>query len=125
MNRMVFQLTERILNEENQKNEYRAVLLSMTEGVRNRRFIEFVKDAAISDEALEDDFSYDNKNIINIRSTGFKNSGNLRVGTLIVLNNVTHVRLLEYIRKDFVANVSHELKTPLSTIKGFVETIFR
>ncbi len=66
-----------------------------------------------------------NKNIINIRSTGLKNSEHLRIGTLIVLNNVTHVRMLENIRKDFVANVSHEIKTPLTAIKGFVETIIQ
>ncbi|MEW6428012.1 MAG: ATP-binding protein [Thermodesulfobacteriota bacterium] len=44
-------------------------------------------------------------------------------GALIVLNDVTRLRRLENIRKDFVANVSHELKTPITTIKGFVETL--
>jgi len=45
------------------------------------------------------------------------------VGALIILNNITHLEHLERIRKDFVANVSHELKTPITSIKGFVETI--
>lgn len=44
-------------------------------------------------------------------------------GALIVLNDVTHLRQLENIRKEFVANVSHELKTPITSIKGFVETL--
>jgi len=44
-------------------------------------------------------------------------------GAVIVLNDVTRLRKLENIRRDFVANVSHELKTPITSIKGFVETL--
>ncbi len=44
-------------------------------------------------------------------------------GTLLVLNDVTDVRRLETIRRDFVANVSHELKTPLTAIAGYAETL--
>ena len=44
-------------------------------------------------------------------------------GTLLVLSDVTDVRLLETIRRDFVANVSHELKTPLTAIAGYAETL--
>jgi two-component system phosphate regulon sensor histidine kinase PhoR len=39
------------------------------------------------------------------------------------LNDVTRLRRLENIRRDFVANVSHELKTPVTAIKGSVETL--
>jgi two-component system phosphate regulon sensor histidine kinase PhoR len=40
-----------------------------------------------------------------------------------MLNDTTKILRLENIRKDFVANVSHELKTPITSIKGFVETL--
>ncbi|MBN2035045.1 MAG: PAS domain-containing protein, partial [Deltaproteobacteria bacterium] len=46
-----------------------------------------------------------------------------RIGALIVLNDMTRLRKLENIRRDFVANVSHEIKTPITAIKGFVETL--
>ncbi|WP_158516086.1 ATP-binding protein [Syntrophotalea acetylenivorans] len=45
------------------------------------------------------------------------------IGVLIVLNDVTRLRRLENIRRDFVANVSHELKTPITAIKASVETL--
>ena len=45
------------------------------------------------------------------------------LGAVVVLNDVTRLRRLETVRRDFVANVSHELKTPVTSIKGFAETL--
>ncbi len=44
-------------------------------------------------------------------------------GVAIVLHDVTEIRQLESMRRDFVANVSHELKTPLASIKAYAETL--
>jgi two-component system phosphate regulon sensor histidine kinase PhoR len=44
-------------------------------------------------------------------------------GAITVIHDITQMRYLETLRRDFVANVSHELKTPLTSIKGFVETL--
>lgn len=44
-------------------------------------------------------------------------------GILIVFHDITEIKHLEQMRKDFVANVSHELKTPITSIKGFSETL--
>jgi two-component system phosphate regulon sensor histidine kinase PhoR len=44
-------------------------------------------------------------------------------GVVIVLRDQSRLRQLESLRRDFVANVSHELKTPLAAIQGFVETM--
>ena len=44
-------------------------------------------------------------------------------GAIIVLQDITEVRRLERARTDFVANASHELKTPIAALKGFIDTL--
>ncbi|MBU1637258.1 PAS domain-containing protein [bacterium] len=44
-------------------------------------------------------------------------------GSVIVFNDITRMRKLELTRREFVANVSHELKTPITSIKGYIETL--
>ncbi|MGG1229858.1 two-component system histidine kinase PnpS [Bacillus halotolerans] len=44
-------------------------------------------------------------------------------GIVLVFHDMTETKKLEQMRKDFVANVSHELKTPITSIKGFTETL--
>ncbi|HEY3250314.1 MAG TPA: ATP-binding protein [Ignavibacteria bacterium] len=48
---------------------------------------------------------------------------NKAIGTLVVFNDITNLKYLDSVKKDLVANVSHELKTPVTTIKGFIETL--
>jgi len=45
------------------------------------------------------------------------------IGALIVINDITRVRRLERMRTEFVANVSHEIRTPITSIQGFIETL--
>ena len=51
-----------------------------------------------------------------------RNDGRV-VGALAMVEDITEIRRLEQVRTDFAANVSHELKTPLTSIRGFVETL--
>ena len=51
-----------------------------------------------------------------------RNDGKV-VGALAMVEDITEIRRLEQVRTDFAANVSHELKTPLTSIRGFVETL--
>lgn len=44
-------------------------------------------------------------------------------GVVLVFHDITDIKKLEQMRKDFVANVSHELKTPVTSLKGFAETL--
>jgi two-component system, OmpR family, phosphate regulon sensor histidine kinase PhoR len=45
------------------------------------------------------------------------------IGAVLVLHDISELRRLERVRRDFVANVSHEFKTPLTAIRGFAETL--
>ena len=59
--------------------------------------------------------------IVHAKAHSFKDGDS--VGVVVVLNDVSEIRRLERIRRDFVANVSHELKTPLTSIRGYVEAL--
>lgn len=50
-------------------------------------------------------------------------NGYKKIGRVIAIQDITEMKRLENIRSQFVANVSHELKTPLTSIKGFAETL--
>lgn len=59
---------------------------------------------------------------LRIRTADIVNA-NEHIGTVAVIQDITDIKKLENMRSQFVANVSHELKTPLTSIKGFAETI--
>ncbi len=48
---------------------------------------------------------------------------NGKSGVLLVMHDITRIHNLEVVRKDFIANVSHELGTPLTSIRGYAETL--
>jgi two-component system phosphate regulon sensor histidine kinase PhoR len=60
---------------------------------------------------------------LQLSGTLLHDSDRKKIGALVVLNDITRMRQLENMRREFVANVSHELKTPITSIKGYVETL--
>ena len=61
--------------------------------------------------------------VVEVTGTTLRDADGKSIGVLAILDDVTETRKLESMRKDFVANVSHELKTPITSIKGYVETL--
>lgn len=59
---------------------------------------------------------------LRIRTAEIINEGE-KIGTVAVVHDISDIKKLENMRSQFVANVSHELKTPLTSIKGFAETL--
>jgi len=98
---------------------------SIQEVIRNPELQQFVNQALSSTDNLEGDITlyHEGERTIYLHSTSLRDSSEDQIGVLVVINDVTQVRRLENIRRDFAANVSHEIKTPLTAIKGFVETL--
>jgi two-component system, OmpR family, phosphate regulon sensor histidine kinase PhoR len=94
--------------------------------IRNIQLQELVKKALTSSEKVEQDIVFhreESEQIFKVIGTALKDFNQTPIGAVIVLNDVTRLKRLETMRRDFVANVSHELKTPITSIKGFVETL--
>ncbi len=98
---------------------------SIQEVIRNSELQKIIKKAISSGEHSEGDVVlYQDKEIIlNVQTTSLLDENKKFIGIIVVLNDVTRLRRLENMRKEFVSNVSHEIKTPLTAIKGFVETL--
>jgi two-component system phosphate regulon sensor histidine kinase PhoR len=60
---------------------------------------------------------------LQLHGAPLRDAGGRRIGALVVMNDVTRLVRLEKVRQDFVANASHELKTPITALKGCVETL--
>jgi two-component system, OmpR family, phosphate regulon sensor histidine kinase PhoR len=115
-------------------NPAAAMLLGIDEGVLGRTLQEAIRNSELNrlvTKTLElgvsavADITLNGveERYLQATSTILTNQRRERTGALIVLNDVTHSRKLEQVRRDFVANVSHELKTPITSIKGYVETL--
>ncbi|MCF8069888.1 MAG: cell wall metabolism sensor histidine kinase WalK [Desulfobacterales bacterium] len=98
---------------------------SIQETIRNHDLQKFISEAILTGKSDETDIIFYQKEerILHSYSNPLRDPKGEHIGVLIVLDDVTQLRKLENIRRDFVANVSHELKTPLTAIKGFVETL--
>lgn len=97
---------------------------SMQDMIRNPDLRRFALRAIDCREPVEDDIVLPGPRdrTIRVRGTALRDVSG-EGGAVIVLNDVTDLKRLETVRRDFVANVSHELKTPVASIKGFVETL--
>jgi len=97
---------------------------SIQEVVRDPQLQSFITRTIFAREPVEGEVALRRgEQVIQAHGTFLKDTQGTDIGFLIVLHDVTHLRRLEMTRRDFVANVSHELKTPITSIKGFVETL--
>lgn len=98
---------------------------SIQEAVRNAALQDFVAHALREAGPIEGEvaLSAPVETILQAVGAALRDAVGRQIGAVIVLNDITRLRRLEAVRRDFVANVSHELKTPITSIKGFVETL--
>jgi len=99
---------------------------SVHEVLRKADLLRFVGDTLEASRPVERDIALRIKGeerFLQAHGSALTDAQGKRIGALVVLNDVTRLRRLEGIRRDFVANVSHELKTPITAIRGSAETL--
>ncbi len=104
-----------------------AIGRSLPEVVRNPALQRLVSDVLNRQAAASDEIqllqSPEEPRLLHAQGSVLYDAAERPHGALVVLHDVTRLKQLENVRRDFVANVSHELKTPVTTIKGYVETL--
>jgi len=96
------------------------------EVVRNSKILEALERSVQNQESIVDELELDEQTkILRIYTSPITltEQGERIIGTLLVIQDITQIRKLEQMRSDFVSSVSHELKTPLTSIRGFVDTL--
>jgi len=87
--------------------------------------IQLIQEGLERREHLHDEitFYFPEERLLELNLVPIFQDGQEFTGVLLVLQDVSAIRRLERMRSEFVANVSHELKTPIAAVKGFAETL--
>ena len=104
-------------------NPQTAVGRRFWEVVRHRRLQEIVAAVLAGGDAGREELDWKGPSVTHLSLYVARLTGGSAPGAVLVLHDTSDLRRLERVRQEFVANVSHELKTPLSVIKVSVETL--
>ncbi len=95
------------------------------EATRHKGLESVIREAAMSTNVVEREMTISRSMdmlYLQVFAASVSGEGNT-YGVILLVQDITHLRKLENLRREFVANVTHELKTPLTVIRGFVDTL--
>ncbi len=99
----------------------------ITDNIRKAELIDIINKAVKDESPVSGEIEIQHPGELHLMATAvpfqYAPEGRRISGIVISLHDITRLKKLEEIRKDFVANVSHEIKTPITAIKGFAETL--
>ncbi len=98
---------------------------TIQEVIRNADLQDFIGRTVKASSPIEEEIVLyaDGEKYIQVHGTHLEDPDGKVTGALLVMSDLTNIRTLERIRRDFVANASHEIRTPVTAIKGFIETL--
>ena len=99
--------------------------LALSEAIRQPELVEFVKEVMGNKEPAEMEMEIlePKRRHLKVNSAPYLNARSDQIGVVLIFSDITRIKKLEQHRIEFVANVSHELKTPLTSIQGYAETL--
>ncbi len=110
-------------------NPYVEMLLGIKKDIKGENLFDYINDYHIAEFLKQDEKNEEEIKILHPieRELKVKKSNILsdvgKIGKVLIFQDITDAKRIELMRTQFVANVTHELKTPLTSIKGFAETL--
>ena len=107
-------------------NENSCIGKPIWQEIRNQEITEALDQAITPQSVIKTQMRLNRESdqlVVDIYAASLSNDEGEPIGAVLVLNDITELENLERVRTDFVANASHELKTPITAIRGLTETL--
>ena len=113
-------------------NPYAVDIFQLPQNHKNKKLTDLIQDESLCnliEKTINEDCSFSEEftlhnplRILKITTNTIKSNQNI-LGAILFIQDITEIKTIQKIGSEFVSNVSHELKTPLTSIRGFIETL--